>query len=41
MVKEGRFEQVPMEAVFGLHNWPGMKGWPVCGRPAASDGLSE
>ena len=25
MVKEGLFEQFPMEAVFGMHNWPGMK----------------
>jgi hippurate hydrolase len=24
MVKEGLFEQFPMDAVFGLHNWPGM-----------------
>jgi hippurate hydrolase len=25
MVKEGLFERFPMEAVFGMHNWPGMK----------------
>jgi hippurate hydrolase len=25
MIKEGLFEQFPMEAVFGMHNWPGMK----------------
>ncbi|MGJ7511763.1 M20 aminoacylase family protein [Variovorax sp. GT1P44] len=25
MIKEGMFEQFPMEAVFGMHNWPGMK----------------
>jgi len=25
MVKEGLFEQFPMQAVFGLHNWPGME----------------
>ena len=24
MIKEGLFEQFPMEAVFGLHNWPGL-----------------
>ena len=24
MVEEGLFERFPMEAVFGLHNWPGM-----------------
>ncbi|MDB5778921.1 MAG: amidohydrolase [Polaromonas sp.] len=25
MIKEGLFEQFPMEAVFGMHNWPGMR----------------
>jgi len=25
MVKEGLFTQFPMEAVFGMHNWPGAK----------------
>lgn len=24
MIKDGLFEQFPMQAVFGLHNWPGM-----------------
>lgn len=24
MIKDGLFEQFPVEAVFGLHNWPGM-----------------
>jgi len=24
MIKEGLFEQFPMQAVFGMHNWPGM-----------------
>ncbi|MDO5624824.1 MAG: M20 aminoacylase family protein [Pseudomonadota bacterium] len=24
MIAEGLFEQFPMEAVFGMHNWPGM-----------------
>ena len=24
MIKDGLFEQVPMQAVFGMHNWPGM-----------------
>ena len=24
MIKDGLFERFPMEAVFGLHNWPGM-----------------
>jgi hippurate hydrolase len=25
MIKDGLFEQFPMEALFGAHNWPGMK----------------
>jgi len=25
MIKDGLFEQFPMDAVFGMHNWPGMK----------------
>ena len=25
MIKDGLFEQFPMEAVFGMHNWPGMR----------------
>src|SRR3954466_13247225 len=25
MIKEGLFDQFPMDAVFGMHNWPGMK----------------
>jgi hippurate hydrolase len=25
MIKEGLFAQFPMDAVFGLHNWPGME----------------
>ncbi|MDM0017538.1 M20 aminoacylase family protein [Variovorax saccharolyticus] len=25
MISDGLFEQFPMEAVFGMHNWPGMK----------------
>ncbi len=34
MIKDGLFDQFPMEAVFGVHNWPGM---PV-GSFAASSG---
>jgi amidohydrolase len=34
MIKDGLFERFPMEAVFGMHNWPGM---PV-GTFAASAG---
>ena len=25
MIKDGLFEKFPMEAVYGMHNWPGMK----------------
>ena len=25
MMKDGLFEKFPMEAIFGIHNWPGMK----------------
>ncbi|MFC5610050.1 M20 aminoacylase family protein [Variovorax soli] len=25
MIKDGLFDKFPMEAVFGMHNWPGMK----------------
>ena len=25
MIKDGLFEQCPMDAVFGMHNWPGMR----------------
>ncbi len=25
MIKEGLFEKFPMQAVFGMHNWPGMQ----------------
>jgi hippurate hydrolase len=32
MIKDGLFEQFPMEAVFGMHNWPGM---PVGSSPSA------
>lgn len=33
MIAEGLFEQCPMDAVFGLHNWPGL--------PAGSFGVRE
>ena len=29
MIKDGLFEQFPMEAVFGMHNWPGGAGRQV------------
>jgi amidohydrolase len=34
MIKEGLFEQFPMDAVFGMHNWPGAQA----GRFAVSAG---
>jgi len=34
MVKDGLFDRFPMEAVFGMHNWPGMEA----GRFAVSAG---
>ena len=34
MIKDGLFEQFPMEAVFGMHNWPGAQ----VGQFAASPG---
>ncbi len=34
MIKDGLFEQFPMEAVFGMHNWPGS----AAGKFAASAG---
>ena len=35
MIKEGLFEQFPMEAIFGAHNWPGMAVGQVGVRPGA------
>jgi amidohydrolase len=34
MIKDGLFEQFPMDAVFGMHNWPG----PQVGQFAVSSG---
>ena len=34
MIKDGLFDKFPMQAVFGLHNWPGM----ALGQMAASPG---
>ncbi|NBQ90626.1 MAG: amidohydrolase [Betaproteobacteria bacterium] len=35
MIKDGLFEKFPMEAIFGMHNWPGMKAgqFAVCDGP--------
>ncbi len=35
MIKDGLFEQFPMEAIFGAHNWPGMKVGQFAMRPGA------
>ena len=35
MIKEGLFEQFPMEAIFGARNWPGMAVGQVGVRPGA------
>ena len=35
MIKDGLFEKFPMQAMFGMHNWPGMKAgqFAVCDGP--------
>jgi amidohydrolase len=33
MVADGLFDQFPMEAIFGAHNWPGMKAGQFALRP--------
>jgi hippurate hydrolase len=33
MVEEGLFEKFPVEAVFGMHNWPGMRVGHFAVRP--------
>ena len=35
MIKDGLFDKFPMEAVFGMHNWPGMKGGAFGVNPGA------
>ncbi len=35
MIRDGLFEQFPMEAIFGAHNWPGMKVGTVGVNPGA------
>jgi metal-dependent amidase/aminoacylase/carboxypeptidase family protein len=37
MIEDGLFEQCPMDAVYGMHNWPGIPAgsWRV----RADDGL--
>ena len=38
MVKEGLFERFPAEAVYGMHNWPGMPPGEIAVRTGADDG---
>ncbi|MCB8748137.1 M20 family metallopeptidase [Rhodoferax sp. U2-2l] len=33
MIQDGLFEQFPMQAVFGLHNWPGMAAGTLAASP--------
>ena len=33
MIKDGLFEQFPVEAVFGMHNWPGMHAGTFAASP--------
>jgi hypothetical protein len=40
MIKDGLFDRFPMDAVFGMHNWPGMPPAPR-GQPRAGDGLQQ
>ena len=35
MIKEGLFDKFPMDAVFGMHNWPGMKAGQFAVSPGA------
>ncbi|MGI4849363.1 MAG: M20 aminoacylase family protein [Janthinobacterium lividum] len=35
MIDDGLFEQCPMDAIFGLHNWPGMRAGTFGVRPGA------
>jgi hippurate hydrolase len=36
MIKDGIFERFPMDAIFGMHNWPGMAAgkFAICDGPA-------
>ena len=41
MIKDGLFERVPMEAVFGMHNWPGMPAGTFAVSPGPVMGSSN
>lgn len=33
MMRDGLFERFPMQAIFGMHNWPGLKPGQIAMRP--------
>ena len=37
MIQDGLFEQFPMDAVFGMHNWPGLQFGQFAASAAGSD----
>ncbi len=41
MIKDGLFKQFPMQAVFGMHNWPGADVGNFHGQRRAGDGLEQ
>src|ERR1700750_1850406 len=41
MVKEGLFDQFPMQAVFGIHNWPGLEVGQFALNPGPAFGSSN
>ena len=41
MIKDGLFERFPMEAVFGMHNWPGMPAGTFAVSPGPVMGSSN
>ena len=41
MIKDGLFEQFPMEAVFGMHNWPGMQVGQFARERRAGHGVEQ
>ncbi|MGE0805791.1 MAG: M20 aminoacylase family protein [Burkholderiaceae bacterium] len=41
MIKDGLFERFPMQAIFGLHNWPGLKAGQFAVRAGAMMGSSN
>ena len=35
MIRDGLFDRFPMQAVYGLHNWPGLEEGAIAARPGA------